>query len=294
MQAFAAVAERGGFARAAGPLGVTRSAVSQGIKRLETRLGTKLLNRTTRGVSLTPAGEQLLEVLRPLLRELDRAPDVVANYQHEPVGHVRLTASRVATEIVLEQRLGPFLTRYPRVSVEVSVSDRLEDLVRGRYDAGLRRGELIEQDMIAQRVTPDTRLVCVASEGYLAEHGAPAAPADLQGRRCIMVRRLTSGAVSPWEFSRDGEQAAVKPRQALVVDDARLARAAALSGAGVARLAEDFVAGELAAGRLHSILPDWAPPFGGFHIYYAGRQATPALRALAGFLRENPAGKDTG
>jgi DNA-binding transcriptional LysR family regulator len=284
LQAFVEVAQRGSFARAAAHLGVTRSAVSQSIKQLETRLGMRLLNRTTRSVAPTRAGEILLEELRPVLQLLQHAVASALERQKQASGSLRITVSRVAARLILAPRLAEFVRHHPRIALEVSVEDRLVDIIQQRFDAGIRRGELIEPNMIARRLTPDARFLAVASPGYLALRGAPAQPRDLTDHACIQIRRRRSEATPVWHFRQEGKEIQVRVAGPLVADDASLALQAAVEGLGIARLAEDYIADELASGRLIPVLEECSPARPGFFLYYPGRSPSTALKALMDFL----------
>ena len=245
LQAFVEVAERQSFALAAAHLGVTRSAVSQAIKQLENRMSMRLLNRTTRSVAPTRAGEQLLLELRPAMQSLQQAVASAFARDQQASGPLRITLSRVAADLVLAPRLAVFVTQHPRIALEVSVDDRVVDIVRHRFDAGIRRGELVERDMIARRLTPDARFLAVASPGYLARYRAPQQPRDLKDHNCIQIRRRASETTPTWQFWHDGAEIQVRVAGSLVVDDTRLALRAALDGAGIARLAEDYIGAEV-------------------------------------------------
>jgi DNA-binding transcriptional LysR family regulator len=284
LQVFMEVAQRRSFARAAAHLGVTRSAVSQSVKQLEARLNTRLLNRTTRSVAPTTAGEQLLLELQPVMQSLRGAVASVFERQQQASGTLRITASRVAADLALGPRLSAFVRQHPRIALEISVEDRMVDIIKHRFDAGIRRGELIERDMIARRLTPDARILAVASPEYLALHGVPAEPRDLQDHACIQIRRRVSEATPAWQFRLDGIDTEVRVCGPLIVDDSRLALRAALDGAGIARLAEDYLADDLTSGRLKPLLEQFSPARPGLFLYYPSRNASTALKALSDFL----------
>ncbi len=290
MRAFLEVAERGSFARAAAHLGITASALSQTIQRLEERLGVRLLQRTTRSVAATAAGQELLRRLRPAMDGFDEALDALNDFRDTPVGAVRLTLSRVASELVLEPRLAELRERYPRVRLEVAVEDRVIDIVGRRFDAGIRRRSLVESEMVAHRLTKDDHLLAVAAPSYVARRGAPERPEELHAHDGICIRRGKSETIPAWRFvGADGAVHVVEPSPALVVDDAHLARQAAVSGGGIAYLAAAYVERFVREGALVALLPGWSAPLAGFFLFYPSRHHVPApLRALATVLRTRP------
>jgi len=285
-KAFVAIAERLSFVKAAAFLEVTPSALSQSMRQLETRLDVRLLHRTTRSVSLTQAGQQLLDHLRPVLEGLDKAAEAINDFRDNPAGTVRLTAPRVATELLLAPRLAEFRQTYPSIVLDISVEDKTVDLAKGRFDAGIRQGELLARDMIAIKIGPERRFVRVASKAYVTRQGMPHSPRDLQKHECIRIKRPTSEVHIPWSFIDKGQTLEIAVDGHLIVNDASLALAAALSGAGIASLAEDHVRPYLQSGRLLEVLPDFATTRAGFHLYYSSRRhMTAALQALISFLR---------
>ncbi|MFZ6713102.1 LysR substrate-binding domain-containing protein [Undibacterium sp. TC9W] len=285
-KAFVAIAERQSFARAAAFLEVTPSALSQVMRQLETRVGVRLLHRTTRSVSLTQAGQQLLDHLRPVLEGLEKATEAINDFRDTPAGTVRLTAPRVATELLLAPRLAEFHKTYPHIVLDISVEDKTVDLAKGRYDAGIRQGELLAQDMIAVSIGPERRFVCVAAKSYLSKNGTPHTPRDLQKHECIRIKRPSTEVHIPWAFMDKGQSLEIAVTGHLIVNDANLALAAALNGAGIAALAEDHVRPYLQSGRLQEVLPDFATMRAGFYLYYSSRRhMTAALQALIAFLR---------
>ncbi|MGU3360357.1 LysR family transcriptional regulator [Methylobacterium sp. M6A4_1b] len=285
LSAFAAVARTRSFTRAAADLGLSPSALSHAIRGLETRLGVRLLARTTRSVAPTPAGERLLRSLDPALAEVARGLAALAEWRGAPSGTLRLTTFSYAARAILEPSLPRFLLDHPSVSVEVVVDDRLTDIVTAGFDAGIRFGETVERDMVAVRVGPDLRTVVVGTPAYFADHPEPKAPADLERHNCVNYRLVGGGGLLPWEFARDGREVRVRAAGQLVVTDGGLAAAAVKTGAGLGYMLESEVAADLAAGRLVQVLTDWCPLFPGCHLYYPDRQVTPALRALIDALR---------
>ena len=284
---FVAVAEHASFSRAAERLGLSTATLSQTVRALEEGLGVRLLNRTTRSVALTDAGERLLAQLRPLLDNFDAAIESVNAFRDQPAGHLRLTMPPPVARFVLGPVLPGFLQRYPDIVVEVTVESGLSDIVAGRYDAGIRRGNLVARDMIAVRVTDDMHYRVVASPDYVARHGRPRAPADLQAHNCIRYR-LPAGGFIPWLFVDNGKASEVAVKGSIVVsNDPDLVISAAIAGIGVAYLYEEYVAPLIAEGRLVSLIDRSALPVtDGFFLFYPSRRQNPAaLNALIECLR---------
>ncbi|WP_010216867.1 LysR family transcriptional regulator [Sphingomonas sp. PAMC 26621] len=285
LAAFAAVARVRSFTRAAAELGLSPSALSHAMRSLETRLGVRLLARTTRSVAPTAAGERLLRSLDPALAEVARGLSALADWRGVPSGAIRLTTFGYAARTVLVPRLPHFLRAHPEISVEVIVEDRLVDLVAGGFDAGIRLGETVDLDMVAVPVGPALRTLVVGTPGYFADRPLPATPADLEGHNCINYRLLGGGGLLPWEFERDGREIRFRPAGQLIVNEERLVEAAVRAGAGLGYMLEHDVAEEIADGTLIQVLDAWCPPFPGCYLYYPSRQVTPALRALVDCLR---------
>jgi DNA-binding transcriptional LysR family regulator len=287
LNTFLAVAEEGRFVSAAARLGVTASAVSQSIRRLETRLGVRLFTRTTRAVALTEAGDALLVEVKPALERLARADKGLDGAPHGSGGRARISVSAVAMELLLLPILPDFRRKHPDFQLEITVEDRVTDPVAKRYDAVIRRGELLEQDMIARRLGKDDALVLVGSESYLGEAGRFLLPRDLGPHR-IVIRRPRSGAIVPWSLIRRGETMKIQGPSRLTVESAVAARQYAMAGLGIALLAHDFVADALQAGTLRRVLPDWQWPVAGFHLMYAVRGGLPSvLHDLEGAIRRS-------
>jgi DNA-binding transcriptional LysR family regulator len=287
MTAFVAIAERSSFAKAAVHLGMSRSALSETIRALEDKLGVRLLNRTTRSVALTQVGERLLAELRPALASFESAVESINVFRDKPAGHLRLTVPRPAARVVIEPILSKFLTAYPAISLEIITDSALTDIVRDRFDAGIRPGHRLEQDMIAIRVGEDARPTVVASPDYLRRHARPKVPADLQAHNCIR-RRFASGAMAPWAFERRGKGLEVMVKGSLIVSDGDLALRAALDGVGIARLPITSVEAYIARKRLAPLLQDWTPRSVGFFLYYPSRRQMPtALQAFVDFLKSH-------
>jgi DNA-binding transcriptional LysR family regulator len=289
LSAFVAVAEHASFTNAGRHLGLSTATLSQTIRALETRLGVRLLNRTTRSVVPTDAGERLLIQLRPLLDGFDAAVESVNAFRERPAGHLRLVMPPPVARFVLSPVLARFLHQYPEVTIEATVESGLTDVVAGRYDAGFRRGNLVARDMVAMRVTDDMHYRVVASPDYLGRRGRPQTPADLHAHNCIRYR-LPGGVFIPWIFVVDGKTVEFDVEGSIVVaNDPGLVIDAALQGVGVAYLYEEYVASLVADGRLVSLLDKAALPItDGFFLFYPSRrQNSAALRALIDFLRSD-------
>lgn len=285
MNAFVAIAERSSFAKAAIHLGISRSALSEAIRGLEEKLGVRLLNRTTRSVALTAAGERLLAELRPALDSFEAALESVNVFRDKPGGQLRLTVPRPAAKMVIEPILSKFLAAYPAISLEIITDSALTDIVRDRFDAGIRPGHRVGRDMIAVRVGEDARPTIVASPDYLRQHPHPRVPGDLQSHNCIRMR-FASGAMQPWAFEKRGKSLEVLVKGSLIVSDGDLAVRAALDGIGLARLPLSAVDAHIGKKQLLPLLEDWAPRSVGFYLYYPSRRQIPAaLKAFVDFIK---------
>ncbi|SEE06659.1 transcriptional regulator, LysR family [Rhizobiales bacterium GAS188] len=285
MTAFVAIAERSSFAKAAIHLGISRSALSETIRILEDKLGVRLLNRTTRSVALTEVGERLLAALRPALDGFEAAVESINMFRDKPAGHLRLTVPRPAARVVLAPVLAKFLAAYPAITLEIVTDSALTDIVRNRFDAGIRPGHRVERDMIAVRVGEDARPTIVASPGYLLRHPRPKVPGDLQAHNCIR-QRFASGVIPQWAFEKRGKSLEVMVEGSLIVSDGDIAARAAVDGAGIARLPLSSVEDLVRQARLIPLLQDWAPRSVGFFLYYPSRRQTPAaLQVLVDFLK---------
>jgi DNA-binding transcriptional LysR family regulator len=285
LSAFVAVAEERSFTRAAKRLNISTSGLSHAIRRLEEQIGVRLLARTTRSVSPTEAGEQLLLRLRPALAEVRETLEQLAGLQARPMGRVRLLVPRVAARSVLAPKLGRFARDYPDVVLDVTTDDSHVDLVAAGFDAGIQFGEYIAQDMIAVRVSADHRPAIVSSPAYFESRTRPKIPSDLLHHRCINFRHGAEG-VYRWEFEKGDQSLAVAVSGSLIVDDLDLVIQAALDGAGLAFMAEDHAEPHLSSGALERVLDDWCQPYPGFFLYYPSRRQQPAaLAALIETLR---------
>jgi DNA-binding transcriptional LysR family regulator len=280
------IARERSFTRAAAQIGVSPSALSHAIRALEERVGVRLLTRTTRSVAPTDAGERLLDAIGPYLDGIETELAALGALRDKPAGRIRITTGIHAAQTILWPALAKLLPAYPDIEVELAVQTGFVDIVAERFDAGVRLGETIGQDMIAVRIGPDMRMAAVGSPGYFAEHGPPATPHDLAGHRCINLRFPTYGGLYAWEFERSGRALNVRVEGPLIVNEILLARRAARDSAGIAYLPEDYVAEDIREGRLTRVLADWCPPFPGYHLYYPNRrQRSPAMTLLVEAIR---------
>ena len=283
LKAFVAVVERQSFARAAEQLGLSPSALSQTIRQLESRLGSRLLNRTTRSVAPSASGEQLYHRLAPLFREMDVAVAEASEAAGQISGTLRINTLGIGARTIIAPRLARFHQAYPDVVLDIVVDDALADIVTGRFDAGIRGGRQLEKDMVAIRLTPDMNMVAVASPEYLARHGTPTSPADLHQHACINWRLQMEGRHYRWEFKKLEQSIEVAVEGPVVTNHADIGIAAALNGLGIAYHFEQDGVGELLAqGRLVQVLADWSITRPGLFLYYPNRQHRPAL--LSAFL----------
>jgi DNA-binding transcriptional LysR family regulator len=286
LSVFVVVAEERSFTRAAARLGTSQSAVSQTIRRLEVRLGLRLLTRTTRSVAPTQAGDRLLAGLRPALSEIDDQLASLTELRDKPAGTVRITTGQHPADTILWPVLERLLPKYPDVQVELSVDTGLRDIVADRFDAGVRLGEQIDKDMVAVRIGPDLRMAVVAAPKYFRRHSKPETPHDLAKHSCINLRFPTLGGIYVWEFERNKRELLVRVECQVTFNETRLIVKAACAGLGVAFVLEDHVTEHIAKGRLKRVLEDWCPPFAGYHIYYPSRrQPTPAFALLLDALK---------
>lgn len=282
---FVAVARHRSFRHAAKERGVSASTLSEALRRLEEQLGVRLMNRTTRSVTLTEAGRRLFERLVPALSDVGEALDEVNHFRDTPMGTLRLNVPMPVARGALASLLPDFLAAYPELTVEVYIDERFVDVVEGGFDAGARYGESLAQDMIAIPLGPPQRYGVYASPAYLARHGTPRVPEDLLDHRCIR-HRFTSGAVLPWEFEKDGRVLRIEPRGPLISNSMDVELRAAADGIGVAMNFADFAMPAVESGALVSLLEDWLPPFEGPFLYYPSRRHMPAaLRAFVDFVR---------
>ena len=284
--AFVTVAREGSFTRAGAVLGVSQSALSQAIKALEERLEIRLLTRTTRSVSPTPAGERLLQAIGNRFDEIEAELDALTELRDKPAGSIRLTSGDHVLRTILLPRLLPVMHRYPDIRIEFDVSYGLRDIVADRFDAGVRLGESIDKDMIAMPIGPKLRMAAVASPAYFERHPVPKVPDDLTRHNCINIRFPTSGGLYVWEFERRGRQVNVRVDGQATFNTSPHIVLAALDGLGVAFLPEEEFAPHIGEGRLVRVLQDWCPPFSGYHLYYPSRrQHSPAFSLVVDALR---------
>ena len=283
---FQAVAEERSFTKAAARIGVSQSALSHAIRQLETRMGIRLLTRTTRSVALTTAGERLLQTITPRIAEIQQEIAALTAVGEKPVGSIRLTLSDHALESVVWPMLKTVLTAYPDIKVELILDSSFRNIVEERFDAGIRLGESVEKDMIAVRIGPDWRLVAVAAPGYFAARGKPVQPQDLVGHSCINMRHETMGGLYVWEFEKDGKALRVRVDGQLTFNNSYAMIDAAVSGFGIAYVPEDIVESRLRSGQLELALDDWSPLFDGYFLYYPSRrQNLPAFQIIVDALR---------
>ncbi|MRV72853.1 LysR family transcriptional regulator [Duganella sp. FT92W] len=287
LDAFVRVAHSRSFRKAAAGMGVSPSALSHAIGKLEQELGVRLLNRTTRSVSPSPAGARLLARLQPALADVAAALDALNDERTMPRGRLRLNVPRPAAQLVLAPLLARWRAHCPDVALDIMASDAVVDIVEQGFDAGMRFGELLQQDMVAVPVGPDIRFAVCATPDYLARHGVPATPHALAAHECLQLR-FPSGALYKWQFQHDGQPLEVATNGSLALDDLPALLQAALDGAGLCYTYEAYAAPWVAQGRLAYVLQDWAPPAERFYLYYpSGRHMSAALRALVDFMKAN-------
>ncbi|MBD8695540.1 LysR family transcriptional regulator [Stenotrophomonas sp. CFBP 13718] len=285
LAAFAAVARHCSFRRAGAELALSTSAVSYAIRALEERLGVGLFHRTTRSVSLTEAGQRLMERLQPALGQVSDALEEMNQFRATPAGLLRINAARAAVPTQLSPRLSRFLQAHPDVRIEVTENDGLVDIVAQGFDAGVRLHEFVPEDMVAVPLGPPLRGMIVASPAYLAVHGAPLHPRDLLQHQCVRFR-FASGHLYKWQFEQGAETFEIDVQGRLTLSEQTTIVRAVLDGLGIAYVLEDAARPWLDSGQLVSMLEDWSPPFPGFVLYYPRqRQMTSALRAFVDIVR---------
>jgi DNA-binding transcriptional LysR family regulator len=289
LRALVAVGRERSFTKAAAKLGISQSALSQTIRQLEARLGVRLLSRTTRSVSLTIAGERLLQTVEPRFEEIYAELATIAELRLKPAGLIRITATEYAIEAILIPKLVTLLRDYHDIKVELSVDYGLTNIVAERYDAGVRSGEQVAKDMIAVRIGPDHRMAVVGSPSYFGMHPQPRKPQDLTGHNCINLRLPTHDGLYAWEFQKGRRELRVRADGQLIFNTVAQVLSAALCGFGLAYVPEGMVEGHLANGRLDRVLADWCPPFSGYHLFYPNRrQASAAFSLVRDALRHRP------
>jgi DNA-binding transcriptional LysR family regulator len=287
--AFIAVARERSFTRAAAQLGVSQSALSHTIRALESRLGLRLLTRTTRSVSPTEAGERILRAVAPRFEEIEAELTAVTELRDMPAGTIRITATDYATNTILWPKLSKLLRKYPEIKVEIITDYGLSDIVADRYDIGVRNGDQVAKDMIAVRIAPDMKMSIVGSPAYLEKQPLPKTPQDLMAHNCINLRLPTLGAFYAWELKKGSREVQVRVEGQLAFNGTYHMLDAALAGYGLAYLPSDLAQPHVAAGRLARVLDDWCPTFPGLHAYYASRsESSRAMALVIDSLRYRP------
>ncbi|MDP9808615.1 DNA-binding transcriptional LysR family regulator [Rhizobium tibeticum] len=282
---FLAIAHHRSFRKASVELGVTASALSHALRAIEERLEVRLVNRTTRGVALTEAGERLFDRIRPAFLDIDAALEDLNSFRGQPYGKLRINAARASTKLVLLPIVSRFLKAYPSVEVEIVIDDALVDTVSSGFDAGVRFGESVAADMIAVRIGPRHRFAVVAAPSYFENRAKPVTPRDLRDHECIRYR-FAGGAFYRWEFERGGIELEIEVAGPLTLGDQDIILDAVLHGCGLGYLFEEQVQSAVADGRLIRVLEDWCPFYPGFFLYYPSRRQLPtALRAFVDFVK---------
>ena len=282
---FAAVVRAASFTRAAARLGVSQSALSQTIRALEQRLDMKLLNRTTRSVSPTEAGERLFQTVGPRFEDIEAELAVLGELRGRPAGTVRISASEQAMNHLVWPRLRHWLPQYPDIKLELSCDNSFIDIVAERFDIGIRLGADVAKDMIAVPIAPPLRMALVGNSAYFARYGRPTKPQDLTQHDCIGLRLASHGGVMKWEFMRRRKLLNAHITGRLVFNSTAMILSAALEGLGLAWLPQGSVQEHLAAGSLEAVLDDWTATFDGFHAYYPSRRASPAVKLVVEALK---------
>lgn len=283
---FLAVARERSFTRAAAKLSVSPSALSHTIRKLEERLGVRLLTRTSRSVSTTEPGERLLESIGPHFDQVGVELDSLTASRDTPAGTLRINCGDQPAESIVLPGLSKLLPLYPDLTVELTVDNGFVDIVTERFDAGVRLGETLAQDMVAVRIGPDMQMAITGSPEYLGAHGSPRTPDDLANHNCINLRHQAKGGISVWDLEKDGRALNVRVEGQLIVNDIAIVRQAAVDGLGLCYLPRDYLQPQLDAGELVQILQDWCPPFPGYYLYYPSRrQQSPALAAFVAAVR---------
>ncbi|WP_041270891.1 LysR family transcriptional regulator [Frateuria aurantia] len=280
LTAFFAVARERSFTRAAAQLGLSQTAVSHAVRALEKKLGARLLERNSRNVAPTPEGERLLVTVAPRLEEIDSELVAVSELRDRPVGAIRITAPEDAIRLVLMPRLKRFFLEYPEIKVELFADTAFVDLAAGKFDAGVRLGESVAQDMIAARIGPDMQFTVVATKRHFNEKALPQRPGDLVHYNCINLRLKTHGGLWAWEFEKGGRQVNVHVDGQLAFNSVYDCLDAAIAGLGVAYVPKELVRPYVKAGHLISALEDWCPLWSGFHLYYPSRRQPSGAMAL--------------
>jgi DNA-binding transcriptional LysR family regulator len=278
--AFLAVGRERSFTKAAARLGMSQSSLSHTIRELETRLGVRLLIRTTRSVAPTQAGERLLLSIGPRFEEIDAELSAVRDLREKPAGLIRITATENAADTVLLPKLAKLLPAYPDIKVEIVVDYGLSNIVAEGYDAGVRSGEQVAKDMIAVRIGPDLRMAVVGAPSYFRARPEPKKPQDLVGHNCINLRLPSHGGVYAWEFEKGGRELKARVEGQMTCNGANQMLTAALAGLGLAYIPQEMVEAHLTKGRLKRVLADWCQPYSGYHLFYPSRRQSSAAFSL--------------
>lgn len=296
LKAFVAIVDRSSFAKAADHLGLSRSALSQTIRQLESRLGVRLLNRTTRSVSPTEPGRRLHERMAPMLREMDAAVAEAVDTRTHASGTLRINTLSMAATRLIAPRLGRFAHAHPDVVLDIVIDDGLSDIAGEGFDAGIRVGNRVQKDMVAVRMTPDVELLAVASPDYIARHGEPRTPEDLSRHACILWRFPGSGRIAGWEFSKAGKTVEFFGEGNVISNHQDIIVPAALQGLGILyAYNDDDIAEALRDGRLRRVLADWSPKVPGLYLYYSSRRhMLPSLRAFIDCMLDRDLGGEAG
>lgn len=285
--AFIVVARERSFTKAAAQLGMSQSGLSHAIRALEFRLGLRLLTRTTRSVSPTAEGERLLNVIAPRFEEIEGELFSITELGEKPAGTIRITAEDYAIDTVLWPKLEKVLRHYPDIKVEFIVDYGLTDIVAERFDAGVRLGEIVSQGMISVCISPNQRMIVIASPAYIEERGTPVTPQELTSHQCINLRLPTHGGTYAWEFEKDGEELRVRVDGQVICNGIRQILNAAISGYGFGFVPDGLAIPHIEAGRLVQVLSDWCPSYPGYHLYYPSRrQSSAAFRVVLDALRQ--------
>ncbi|NWD68902.1 LysR family transcriptional regulator [Pseudomonas gingeri] len=283
---FLAIARHQSFSRAGLEVGISPSALSHAMKGLEARLGVRLLNRTTRSVTLTAAGEELQGLIKNPVNDINQALEKLNRLRDEPAGRIRLNVLSDGAELLLGPVLPVFVDRYPGIEIDLTVSNKMVDVIGEGNDAGIRFGGTVAQDMIAQRLSPDIRWSVVGTPEYLERFGIPQHPEDLKDHRCLRIR-LGNARIYHWQFAKDGQVLEVDVPGAITIDESRIGMALASRGAALMYVPEAVIAPQIANGVLKAVLEDWSHVDPGLHVYYSSsRQLPVGLRLLIDLIRE--------
>ena len=284
--ALVAVARERSFTKASAKLGVSQSALSHTLKKLEDRLGIRLLTRTTRSVSPTEAGARLLATIQPRFEEIEAELEALTELRDKPAGTIRISAGEHALKTALWPRLDPFATEFPDIKVEIDVENGLIEIVERGFDAGVRLGEQVARDMIAVRIGPDWRMAVIGSAEYFKRHKRPKTPNDLTDHDCVNLRLVTHGGLYAWEFEKSGHRLNVRVEGQLAFNGSAHILTAVLAGHGLGCVPEEMARDHLKSGALVQVLKDWMPTFAGYHLYYPSRHhASPAFRLFVDAMR---------